>query len=195
MERTTPRRSAERAGAGAVRGSEAEPTASVNGALSATAAAPGLATEVARMLRLIAVAKHHTKSEPGAADRILLARLVMDGPRRATDLAADTFLDLSTVSRQVRSLVDRGLVDRQPDPEDRRVTLLSATGPGREAFEQYRRQRDAELAALLHGWPPEDRYQLVRLMRRLNDNLMEHHSARHCPEKARGCQRNREIAR
>jgi hypothetical protein len=48
-------------------------------------------------------------------------------------------------------------------------------------MEQYRRERDSEVAAVIQGWPPEDRFQLVRLLAHLNDDLLAHHNARHCP--------------
>jgi DNA-binding MarR family transcriptional regulator len=169
--------------------------ASGSDVLTAQEAASAMGAELARLTRLISVWKHRAKNEPGAADRVLLARLVLEGPRRATDLAADTLLDLSTVSRQVRSLVDRGLATRQPDQEDRRGALLSATDAGHEAFDQYRRQRDAEFAVVLEKWPPKDRYQLVRLLGRLNDDLMEHHNARHCPGGRSGMSAKGEISR
>jgi DNA-binding MarR family transcriptional regulator len=132
-----------------------------------------LGTEITRFGRVLTAWRHRVKGEPGAAERILLARLVTDGPRRATDLAAEAFLDLSTVSRQVRSLVERGLVERRPDPEDRRGYLLTATGAGHEIYLEFRRQRDAKLGALLTSWSPEDRYQLIRLLTRLNDDLAD----------------------
>ncbi|MFJ3712345.1 MarR family winged helix-turn-helix transcriptional regulator [Streptomyces sp. NBC_01387] len=144
------------------------------GTASAEEAAAALGTELVRMTRLIAAWKQRAKTEAGAADRVLLARLVTDGPQRATDLAAAAYLDLSTVSRQVRSLVERGLVERHPDAEDRRGSLLSATGAGRERFEQYRSQRDTELTKFLQAWPGEDRYQLMRLLARLTDDLVKH---------------------
>jgi DNA-binding MarR family transcriptional regulator len=158
----------------------------VTASSSLAEAAAGLGTEIVRFTRLIAAWKHRAKHEPGAADRVLLAQLVVYGERRATDLAADAFLDLSTVSRQVRSLVERGLVTRHPDPEDRRGSLLSATEAGRAAFEGYRQQRDAELASLLQAWPPEERAQLIRLLARLNDDLVEQQHAAHCPGGATG---------
>ncbi|WP_063759966.1 MarR family winged helix-turn-helix transcriptional regulator [Streptomyces sclerotialus] len=142
------------------------------------AAAAGLGSEIVRFGRLVTAWRRSAKTDAGAADRVLLAKLVNHGDRRATDLAADALLDLSTVSRQVRSLVERGLVERYPDPEDRRGTLLRATGAGHVAFEEYRRQRDSKLAAVLEPWPEEDRAHLVRLMGRLNDDLEE---ARHAP--------------
>lgn len=139
-------------------------------------AATELGTQIVRFGRLVAVWRQHATTDAGAADRVLLAKLVIDGDRRATDLAADAFLDLSTVSRQVRSLVERGLVERYPDPEDRRGTLLRATDAGRATFQDYRRQRDARLAALLESWPAEDRADLVRLLGRLNDELEQGHA-------------------
>jgi DNA-binding MarR family transcriptional regulator len=159
----------------------------VPGTASAEEAATGLGDEIVRFLRLLAAWKHSAKQDARAADRVLLARLVMDGDRRATDLAADVFLDLSTVSRQVRSLVERGLVERRPDPDDRRGSLLSATDAGRDAFQQYREMRDAQLAALLEPWPGEDRYQLIRLMARLNDDLVDQQQqTRECPGRTTG---------
>lgn len=146
----------------------------IEGTASAEETASVLGAELVRMTRLIAAWKQRARTEAGAADRVLLARLVNDGPRRATDLAADAFLDLSTVSRQVRSLVERGLVERHPDPEDRRGSLLSATGAGRLRFEEYRSQRDAQLATFLEAWSGEDRYQLMRLLARLTDDLVRH---------------------
>ncbi|AEW97435.1 MULTISPECIES: MarR family winged helix-turn-helix transcriptional regulator [Streptomycetaceae] len=161
-------------------------TPEVTAASSLADAAAGLGTEIVRFTRLIAAWKQRAKHEPGAADRVLLARLVLGGERRATDLAADAFLDLSTVSRQVRSLVERGLVARHPDPEDRRGSLLSATESGRAAFEMYRKQRDSELASLLRTWSPQDRADLIRLLARLNNDLVEQQQATQCPGKVPG---------
>ncbi|MER5960058.1 MarR family winged helix-turn-helix transcriptional regulator [Streptomyces sp. NPDC056121] len=149
------------------------------GVASAEDAGAGLGNQIVRFTRLVAARRHQTKLEQGAGERVLLARLVRDGEQRATDLAAETFLDLSTVSRQVRSMVERGLIERRPDPEDRRGTLLHATESGRAVYEKYRQQRDAQLAELLGPWPPEDRYQLIRLMTRLNDDLVAHQQKRH----------------
>jgi DNA-binding MarR family transcriptional regulator len=113
--------------------------------------------------------------DEGWGDRLLLGRLAEGGPRRATDLAADTLLDLSTVSRQIRSLVERGLVERRPDPEDGRGALLSPTGSGLAAVEHYRAQRDQKLAEALAEWPAADRRDFARLLARFNDDFGERH--------------------
>ena len=150
-------------------------TGSGTGVATAAEAATAIGEEMSRFMRLITAWKQRTRDDPGGGDRLLLGRLVQCGPRRATDLASDTFLDLSTVSRQIKSLVDRGLVERTPDPEDRRGALLSATAAGVAAYEQFRDQRNEHLARIFEAWPETDRYQLVRLFARLNDDFAENH--------------------
>jgi DNA-binding MarR family transcriptional regulator len=141
---------------------------------TADEAAAQLGEQLGRFFRLIAAWKHRSRDEQGG-DRLLLATLVRCGPKRATDLAAETYLDLSTVSRQIRSLVDRGLVERTPDPEDRRGVVLSVSPSGLAVYQAFRDQRNDELARMLDVWPGEDRHELVRLFTRLNDDFARHH--------------------
>lgn len=50
----------------------------------------------------------------------------------ARDLVDRTRLDASTISRSVAALVADGLVERRPDPTDKRATFLAVTPAGRE---------------------------------------------------------------
>ncbi|MER7891616.1 MarR family transcriptional regulator [Micromonospora sp. NPDC094482] len=52
----------------------------------------------------------------------------------ARELAQRTRLDPSTVSRAVAALVAHDLVQRRPDPDDRRASFLSLTPAGRAAL-------------------------------------------------------------
>jgi DNA-binding MarR family transcriptional regulator len=54
------------------------------------------------------------------------------GSRTMGQLAADLVCDASNVSQLVRRLESRGLVVREPDPEDRRTRRVSITDAGRE---------------------------------------------------------------
>ena len=98
-----------------------------------------------------------------------LWRIVDEGPLRPTTLAGLLEVDLSVVSRQVRSLEDVGFVQRQTDPADARASLVSATEPGRQAFERTRQQRTEVLDEVLAGWPDEERAAFVALLARFND--------------------------
>jgi DNA-binding MarR family transcriptional regulator len=53
---------------------------------------------------------------------------------RMQDLAARTVLSRSRVSRLVDELVERALVDRQPDPTDGRASFAHLTAAGRAAL-------------------------------------------------------------
>lgn len=57
----------------------------------------------------------------------LLTHVIERGPVRAADLVGAFGMDKGGVSRQVQHLVDHGFVERRPDPDDRRATLLVAT--------------------------------------------------------------------
>ncbi len=67
-------------------------------------------------------------------DVLLELNAAPDRRLRMQDLAARTVLSRSQVSRLVDDLVDRGLVDRQPDPTDRRASFAHLTAAGHEAL-------------------------------------------------------------
>lgn len=142
------------------------------------AVADQLGDQMVRLVRL----SHHAKTRFAAGTRAsveranyaLLARLICDGPQRATALAEAVHADPSTVSRQVSSLVQLGLVERQADQVDGRASVLVATDAGRAAFDEYRASRNRHVATLLSSWPEADRHQVVRLLDRLNTDLQRY---------------------
>jgi DNA-binding MarR family transcriptional regulator len=107
----------------------------------------------------------------------LLARLVTDGPRRLTALADAVHADTSTVSRQTSALIKHGLVERRPDPEDGRASILAPTAEGRRTFRDNRRRHNENMAGILAGWAEADVHQLASLLARLNTDLEAHQRA------------------
>ncbi|MCR4398267.1 MAG: MarR family transcriptional regulator [Firmicutes bacterium] len=61
-----------------------------------------------------------------------------------------------TVSKIVDRLVERGLVQRRDDPRSRRRLILSATGKGRDLFENARERTTERIAERLDGLAPSD---------------------------------------
>jgi DNA-binding MarR family transcriptional regulator len=98
----------------------------------------------------------------------LLALLQDAGPLRASDLVARLGLDKSTVSRQVASLVDLGLVDRAADPVDGRAQVLTPSPEGAARLARIRSARRARWETDLADWPAEDVDRLGELLGRLN---------------------------
>ena len=98
----------------------------------------------------------------------LLALLRDAGPLRASALVARLGLDKSTVSRQVATLVDLGLVDRAPDPDDGRAQVLTPSAEGAARLARIRDARRARWEDDMADWPQDDIVALGELLGRLN---------------------------
>ena len=123
--------------------------------------AAGCAPAAGRGARL----RGHPPDE-GAAPR---ARSVSPSSPRILDV------DASTVSRQVRHLEDRGLLERTSDPDDGRASRIALSERGPDPARGGRAPSPrAFVAQLLETWPDEDREQLRLLLNRLLDEL-DHH--------------------
>ncbi|MEU4675539.1 MarR family transcriptional regulator [Micromonospora sp. NPDC023737] len=89
----------------------------------------------------------------------------------ARELALRARLDPSTVSRAVATLVSHGLVERRPDPVDRRAQVLALTPDGRTALtdthDWYARLLDRALA----GWTADEVAALSAGLRRFTRDL------------------------
>jgi DNA-binding MarR family transcriptional regulator len=97
----------------------------------------------ARFTRLAA------RETPTAMPRALwraLAQLEELGPTRVSDLAAADRVSQPTATAVVQKLVERGWVQRCPDPTDARAVHVTITDAGRDALAQT---RDAAADALV----------------------------------------------
>lgn len=84
------------------------------------------------------------------------------GPITAGKLAEHEHVRKPTMTRTIRELVDRGLIERLPDPIDGRVTWLRATPTGKALVQHARRRTDLYLTQRLQRLSPEDREVLLR---------------------------------
>jgi DNA-binding MarR family transcriptional regulator len=113
----------------------------------------------------------------------LLLPLERDGAQRCSALAAQAGIDVSVASRQIAVLERAGHVERRPDPEDGRASLLSLTPAGAEAMAATRALRSDWALGALAGWDEEDARTLNDLLDRLVADLetagtAHHHAAR-----------------
>lgn len=86
---------------------------------------------------------------------------------RVSDIAADLQIDLSVASRQIASLVSAGLVERQPDPADRRAHVLELTDAGITALRASFLDLVALIDESLADWTQEDVETLANSLERL----------------------------
>ncbi|WP_151526699.1 MarR family winged helix-turn-helix transcriptional regulator [Serinicoccus kebangsaanensis] len=101
----------------------------------------------------------------------VLARLAGRECTRSRDLARVEGLDPSTMSRRLASLAERGLVERHPDPDDRRAQVLGLTEEGRALLAAERARRVTLITDTLSDWPEQDLDQLATLLGRLADSI------------------------
>jgi DNA-binding MarR family transcriptional regulator len=131
-------------------------------------------TELLLLARWLEANQRRARYPMDRAAYLLLRRLDADGPQRVAELAVALGLDGSTVTRQVTTLEDAGQVRRSAHPSDARATLVTATAAGRRAMEALRRHRQERIALLLHGWSPQERSELARVVGHLNAALRAH---------------------
>lgn len=102
---------------------------------------------------------------------LLLAHLAETGPMRSSALAETFGADKGAVSRQVQHLFALGLLDKAPDPEDGRATLLSPSDDARRRLDEITQQRRRRLDERLGDWSDEDLDALVTALGRYNQTL------------------------
>lgn len=132
------------------------------------AEAPSVADAVIDLLRTVRRSKARlmaaASDDVDSATQMVLRTAAIDGPLRASALAAGVQSDLSTVSRQVAALVTRGLMERRADPVDGRASLLVVTEAGRAMIAAHERARLAFFEQVLDGWTVEEQDQFSRLL-------------------------------
>ncbi len=104
----------------------------------------------------------------------VLRVVVTETQPRVQDVAARLHLAPNTVSTLVAALVDRGLVLRRADAEDRRVVRLSPTAQARRRIAAWRARRTDVVDAHLRRLPAADRRALARalpVLERLTESL------------------------
>ena len=87
---------------------------------------------------------------------LVLSHVLEHGPVRAAEMVGAFGMDKGGVSRQVQSLVDLGLVERRPDPDDRRATLLVATDHAVRRMRAMTRTRRERFDQRLADWSEAD---------------------------------------
>lgn len=97
-----------------------------------------------------------------------LVVLASHGPLRLTHLAEHLAVNPSTAMRMAERLVAAGVIDRSPNPDNRRESIMSLTDTGREVVEQVTRRRREEIAAIVERMPAAHRDRLVEALEAFN---------------------------
>lgn len=81
------------------------------------------------------------------------------------ELAGLLHCDKTNITGLVDRLEKRGLVIRQPDAQDRRMTRVHLTPEGEELTKRFQHAFNSALTSRLRDWTAADRKDLLRLLR------------------------------
>jgi DNA-binding MarR family transcriptional regulator len=103
--------------------------------------------------------------------RLLMGLGRRDSGLTQAELVQRSGRDKAQMTRLLHGLEQRGLVEREPDPADRRRLLLRLTTDGRALRDTMEARRRRLVAGLLAGLGDDEVQQLGVLLGRLLDNL------------------------
>ncbi|WP_217208754.1 MarR family winged helix-turn-helix transcriptional regulator [Streptomyces sp. AC550_RSS872] len=106
-------------------------------------------------------------SDCPAGSAAVLTLLSRHGHMRMSKLAELLAVDMSVTSRHVAHVVERGWIERSPDPADKRSRILRLTPAGVAQVDRLSRCTTEMLAQRLSDWTDDEVAQLTRLMARL----------------------------
>ena len=91
------------------------------------------------------------------------------GTMRLSELSDHLHIAARSATEVVDALESHGLVQRRPDPADRRATLVEVTGHGATILDSIRAARGAEAERVFGRLSAADRAELGRILRALQD--------------------------
>ena len=103
----------------------------------------------------------------------IIETLHRHGPLTMKELAEKMRLSVSTITRVIGPLIQKQLIRRDEDPQDRRIRVIELTAAGESVFEtNWRSILDSE-KTILEQFAPEYREMLIDFLAKLN-SAMDH---------------------
>jgi DNA-binding MarR family transcriptional regulator len=95
--------------------------------------------------------------------------LIRHGALRMSELSDHLRIAARSTTEVVDALEARGLVERRPDPDDRRATLVEVTEHGTRVLDAIRSARGTEVERIFDRLSQTDRAHLARILRKLRE--------------------------
>ncbi len=126
--------------------------------------------DVARLMRT-RFDQHARTSGMTRAQWVILARLSRQPGLSQNEMAAICEVEPITIGRLIDRLEMRGLVERRPDPADRRIRRLHLLPEAQPILDQIARYRDEQSEMILEGVDGASREILVDVLLQIKNNL------------------------
>ncbi len=99
----------------------------------------------------------------------VLLRIYYHGPTEIRGLLHFLEVSKAAAGQLVERMEQQELVERTPDPRDRRMRQVRLTERGRELVEASIQARQAWLSALIQSFPPQEQAEIAKMLARLAD--------------------------
>ncbi|MEV4636849.1 MarR family transcriptional regulator [Actinoplanes sp. NPDC049548] len=131
---------------------------------------PDLAAMMARLTRVLMNAERPVLESHGVSmwGYVVLSALADEPMRTQAALARAIGADKTRIIADLDDLQERGLIEREPDPADRRVRLLRLTAAGRKLHQAVRTAIRAEEERLLAGLTSAQKQLFLRILQDLD---------------------------
>lgn len=93
-----------------------------------------------------------------------------DGRSRITEVSRIMLVPGANITGLAKRLEKSGFIQRKSDLKDERVTLLEITPKGKETLASIEKDRDQLLKKLLKGFLPQEKKDLLAVIKRLIQN-------------------------
>lgn len=120
----------------------------------------------ARMANELAQAGH----DLSFSQYITLKKLAL-GTTNATDLARAAELNPGAMTRLIDKLIERGLVERHADPDDRRIVRIRLSEQGQSIWRDIDQCGNRVRERAMSGMDEAQRLQFIRVLEQVRDNL------------------------
>ncbi len=130
-----------------------------------------LGTLIRRLKRVVAERARAIHPDLQPAAYWILTHLHQHGAARAASVAEGLELDKGAVSRHVQHLLDLGLVERTPDPDDGRATLLSLSAEAAARLADVDEHRRKWFDEALGTWDEDELAGFVAQLTRYNRTI------------------------
>lgn len=119
----------------------------------------------------------HAAAELGSNGFIALAAVRAGGALRVSEVAQRLGVDLSVASRQVAALQSAGYLERHPDPQDGRASVVEVTEKGVDVLRESHRRMVAAFDGVLDDWTVEEITSLTDGLERLREDFRRANAA------------------
>ena len=93
---------------------------------------------------------------------------------KAYEIASELGIDKSAITRVVKSLLEKGFIERKKDLEDLRCNRIYLTEKGRESWEPIQKGREEWEAIMSKNLKKEETEEVIRILSQMVENIEEY---------------------